>query len=173
MKKIIAIPGSLRKESINLNLLKLISENYTFNNSISIMPQSKLDLPLYNQDSEVTESLKTNLEHIKNYLSDSDGILIACPEYNGSITGALKNFIDWVSVSNNPFVGKKVGMISTSPSPFGGIRGIMHLRDIMFNMGVILFPNHLSIPKNFNNGYSEENKKLIEKFTQSFFNFVL
>ncbi len=99
--KIVAIVGSLRKNSYNkllLNAVKKYKTDYLDIEEISIG-----NLPLYNQDFEKNPSEKVLnfVEAIRN----SDGVLIITPEYNYSIPGVLKNAIDWASRSFN---GKKM-----------------------------------------------------------------
>jgi chromate reductase len=87
------------------------------------------DLPLYNQDVEdagVPEAVK----RLKEQVRAADAILFASPEYNYSMSGVLKNAIDWVSrpPSDNPFNGKPCGIISASQGMSGGMRVQYHLR---------------------------------------------
>ena len=171
MKTIIAIPGSLRRDSINLELLKFINEKSQNLINISITPQTDLDLPIFNQDNVIQSDLNLKLIEYKKLLNNSDGILISSPEYNGSISGALKNFIDWLSRDYNPFFGKKIGLMTVSTSSFGGIRSLMHLRDIMLHMGAFVYPGNICLSKN-NAIYSEQQLNLINDFSRNFFNFI-
>ena len=84
---------------------------------------------------------------------EHDGFLIASPEYNSSITAVLKNAIDWVSrpVPNEPsllaFKGKTAVLMSASPGNLGGLRGLVHLRAILGNIGVMVLPDQTAVPK--------------------------
>ena len=80
--------------------------------------------------------------------------MIASPEYNSSITAVLKNAIDWVSRSASDdepalaaFRGKVAALLSASPGALGGLRGLVHLRAILGNIGVIVLPDQVAIPK--------------------------
>jgi NAD(P)H-dependent FMN reductase len=79
--------------------------------------------------------------------------VIASPEYNGSVTPVLKNALDWVSRSapNEPplaaYRGKVAALVSASPGALGGLRGLGHLRDILGNIGVIVLPDQVAVPK--------------------------
>ncbi len=82
----------------------------------------------------------------------SDGILIASPEYNGSVSAALKNAIDWASrseegtPSNDAFKGKKFALMSASPGKLGGRTGLNHLRTILERLGGKVVEPQVSIP---------------------------
>lgn len=78
---------------------------------------------------------------------------LACPEYNSSITGVLKNTIDWVSRPREgdpplaAFTGKVAALLSASPGALGGLRGLAHVRSILGNIGVIVVANQIAVPK--------------------------
>jgi NAD(P)H-dependent FMN reductase len=84
-------------------------------------------------------------------MSSHQGFLIASPEYNSSISGVLKNMIDWTSRQSEgeePLVcykGKVAGLMSASPGKLGGLRGLVHVRSILENMGVLIIPNQTTI----------------------------
>ena len=79
------------------------------------------------------------------------GFLIASPEYNSSISGTLKNVIDWTSrlEPDEPplvcFRGKTAAIMSASPGALGGLRGLVHLRAILGNIGVLVLPDQKAI----------------------------
>lgn len=120
--RILAIPGSLRRDSYNTMLLEAARQ--------LAQPPIELDvfdgagqIPLFNQDSEGDLTPSPVLE-LRTRIRTSDAILIASPEYNGSITGVLKNLIDWASrpYGQSAFAGKPVSVIGASPSRFGALR---------------------------------------------------
>ena len=84
---------------------------------------------------------------------EHDGFLISSPEYNSSITGVLKNTIDWVSRSEkgagdlSGFKDKVVGLMSASPGGLGGLRSLLQLRAILSNIGCLVLPNQKAIPQ--------------------------
>jgi NAD(P)H-dependent FMN reductase len=103
---------------------------------------------------------------------DSDVILIASPEYNGSIPAVLKNTLDWASRSEkggsakgDAFKGKKFAIMSASPGSRGGKRGLVHLRAIIEDIGGTVIPEELSIAsahEYFSNKEKVENAALKE-----------
>ena len=94
-----------------------------------------------------------NGKKLKQLFIDHDGLLIASPEYNSSITAVLKNAIDWVSrpAQGEPslvaFKGKVATLMSASPGALGGLRGLVHVRSILGNLGVIVLPNQIAVAK--------------------------
>jgi chromate reductase len=87
-------------------------------------------LPLYNADLE--GNLPPEVVEFKEKVRDADALLIATPEYNYSISGVLKNAIDWASrpPTGNPLEGKPVAIMSASGGKFGGARAQYHLRQV-------------------------------------------
>jgi len=151
MKKIkaLAISGSLRKDSYNrkaLQVAKKIAEDFGAN--ISEIDLKKLDLPIYNGDIEAAGMPASVLE-LKNAIESHDVLLIASPEYNHSISGALKNALDWASRGETKsFKGKFVAIFGASPGLFGTVRGQAHVRDILEALGVLRIPSpHVFIKK--------------------------
>lgn len=127
--KILGFGGSFRRGSLNWALLE---------NARNLMPRNAYlelfdisGIPLFNQDHE--QSLPEPVQSFKQAVRNSDGILIATPEYNFSIPGYLKNAIDYASrpAGDNPFAGKPVAIISASGSMLGGSRVQYHLRQVL------------------------------------------
>jgi len=127
--KILAIAGSLRKNSYNHGLLKLAKENAPSNCKIEIFELK--DIPIYCQDNEVPVPEIVN--QFKKKIEEADAILVATPEYNHSISGVLKNAIDWGSRpwGNNSWKDKRVGIMGASTSDRGTSAAQSHLRQIL------------------------------------------
>jgi chromate reductase len=126
---ILAISGSLRKDSFNTAVLRALAPLAPEGMQIEIADIS--GLPLYNQDDEgafpvLAQALKDKVEAV-------DGIIIATPEYNRSIPGVLKNAIDWASrpYGKNSFAGKPVLMMGVSVGKLGTAVAQSHLKQVM------------------------------------------
>jgi NAD(P)H-dependent FMN reductase len=150
--KILAFAGSARANSFNKKLVKIAVEGARATGAdVTYLDFRDLPLPLYDQDLEATEGLPENVMKLKSLMKAHQGFLIACPEYNSSITPLLKNAIDWASrpEPEEPalvcFRDKVAVLMSASPGAFGGLRGLGHVREILSNIGVLVLPNQKAI----------------------------
>lgn len=137
--KIIGISGSLRKKSYNTALLKNIKN--MFNETIDMEIVDISNIPFFSEDIEEQNIESVSILSYK--IKASDGLIIASPEYNYSISGVLKNTIDFLSrVSNKPLNDKKVAILSASIGLFGGSRMQYDLRKVLLclNSDVIRKP---------------------------------
>src|SRR5688572_21878569 len=152
--KIVAFAGSLRAGSLNKKLLAIAVEGAREAGAdVTVVDLRELSLPLYDGDLEDASGLPDGAKRFKALLIAADGLLIASPEYNSSISGALKNAIDWASrteTDDEPslvaFRGKTAALLAASPGGLGGIRGLVTLRSILGDIGMILLPDQLCIP---------------------------
>ncbi len=126
MIKILGIAGSLRKGSYNKAALRAAQEETPDGVKFEIFDLK--DIPLFNQDHE--DPLPDLVKIFKEKIIESDAILFSTPEYNGSVSGVLKNAIDWGSrpMGDNSWDGKPVAIMSVSPGMLGGIKAQYHLR---------------------------------------------
>src|SRR5579862_9258125 len=128
--KIVAFAGSLRAGSFNKKLLAIAVEAARAAGAeVTVADLRELALPIFDQDIEDASGLPAGAKKFKSLLTASDGFLIASPEYNSSITGALKNAIDWASRGESddepPLVayrGKAAALCAASPGALGGLR---------------------------------------------------
>ncbi len=139
--KALAICGSLRKGSCNLRLLELAKKYAVEAGAEVIVADLKaLDMPLYDFDID-SAGKPENVNILAEMVKACDLILIASPEYNYSVSGVLKNAIDWVSrVKPNPFSGKYAALFGASSGPMGTVRGQNHLRQILSCVNIIVTP---------------------------------
>lgn len=123
MIKIIGISGSLRRNSFNTALLR--SAAGMMPEGSELIVASIADIPLYNEDIETSLGIPKPVVELKSMVEESDGIILATPEYNNSMPGVLKNAIDWLSRPPSDvkkvFGGKPVGIMGASPGRFGTI----------------------------------------------------
>ena len=105
MNQFLCLSGSLRAESFNTRLLGVARGllDGTGRETEMVSPDDLRALPLMDQDLEAREGLPDAAIRLKRAFAEADGVLIACPEYNGSITPLLKNIIDWVSRPNEAY----------------------------------------------------------------------
>lgn len=104
------------------------------------------DAPSYDQDAQTHDGLPPGADALCRRVVDSDGIVIAAPEYNASIPGGLKNAIDWASRRRpQPFNEHHALLLSASPSMIGGNRGLWALRVPLEHLGARVFPDMFSL----------------------------
>jgi NAD(P)H-dependent FMN reductase len=151
---IIAFAGSTRTDSYNKKLVKIAMLGaQAAGADVTFLDLRDLPLPLYDGDLEEREGLPANARKLKDLLLAHQGLLIASPEYNSSMSGVLKNAIDWASrpVEGEPplacFKGKVCSLMSASPGALGGLRGLAPVRSMLGNIGVIVLPDQMAISK--------------------------
>ncbi|MDH3361927.1 MAG: NAD(P)H-dependent oxidoreductase [Nitrosopumilus sp.] len=154
LTKILAFAGSTRTDSFNKKLVKIAAAGAKeAGTDVTIIDLRDFQMPLYDEDLERQEGLPSNTRKLKELMASHDGFLIASPEYNSSISGVLKNTIDWTSRHSNGespmscFKDKVAGLMSASPGGLGGLRGLVHVRAILENMGVLVIPEQIAISK--------------------------
>ncbi|MEH1874460.1 MAG: NAD(P)H-dependent oxidoreductase [Nostoc sp.] len=152
--KILAFAGSTRIESYNKKLVKVAATGAKAAGAeVTYIDLRDLPLPLFDEDLEAEQGLPSNARTFKDLLISHQGLLIASPEYNSSLTAVLKNAIDWASrpaPNEAPlaaFAGKVATIMSASPGGFGGLRGLVHLRSILGNIKVLVLPDQIALSK--------------------------
>jgi NAD(P)H-dependent FMN reductase len=152
--KILAFAGSTRKESFNKKLIKIAADAAREAGAqVTYLDLRDIPMPLYDGDLEAEQGIPENGKKFKAMLLAHDGLLISAPEYNSSISGVLKNAIDWASrpVPNEAplecFAGKVVTLMSASPGVLGGLRGLVVVRSLLSNIRVIVLPDQVAVPK--------------------------
>ena len=150
--RILAFAGSLRRESFNKKLIPIaVKGARDAGAEVTPLDLADFPLPLFDQDLEDRQGMPENGKKLKQLFIDHDGLLLASPEYNSSITAVLKNAIDWVSrpapgePSLAAFRGKVATLMSASPGALGGLRGLAHVRSILGNIGVIVLPDQIAV----------------------------
>lgn len=151
--RILAFAGSLRRASCNKKVIMHAAEAARqAGASVTLIDLRDFPLPLYDQEIEDSEGLPANALHLKELMNAHHAFLISSPEYNSSISGVTKNAIDWASRKAAPeepelqcFRGKTAALLSASPSFMGGLRGLVHLRAILGNIGVLVIPEQKCI----------------------------
>lgn len=150
--RILAFAGATREGSHNKQLAKFAATAAEATGAeVTYIDLREYPLPLYDGDLEAAEGLPGNARALKDLFLAHDALIIASPEYNSSLTAVLKNTIDWISrpVEGEPalaaFQGKTAAILAASPGALGGLRGLVHLRSILGNIGVLVLPDQLAI----------------------------
>jgi NAD(P)H-dependent FMN reductase len=154
--KVLALAGSTREGSFNK---KLVSEAAGIARQmgacVTLIDLKDYPIPFYDGDLEASLGMPQKAKELRKLMIQSQVILIASPEYNASVSAVLKNFIDWVSRSeqggsSRDLEGKKFVIMSTSPGRGGGARGLVHLRAILEDIGGTVVPQQVVVPDAYN-----------------------
>jgi chromate reductase, NAD(P)H dehydrogenase (quinone) len=143
--KVLAISGSLRRDSHNTKLLRAAGEIMPPPAQLEIFDGLK-DVPPYNEDDDVGPAPEA-VQKLRDAIAGADAVLIATPEYNASIPGVLKNALDWASrpFPANAFQGKPVAVIGASTSMFGAVWAQGELRKVLGAIGARVIDRDLPI----------------------------
>jgi NAD(P)H-dependent FMN reductase len=151
--KILVFAGSTRTASFNKKLARLAADAArAAGGDVTLVDLRDFAMPLFDGDLEDAEGLPEGAKRFKKLMREHDGFIIASPEYNSSITGVLKNAIDWASREESDdepalvaYRGKVALLLSASPGALGGLRALVHVRAILGNIGVIVLPDQLAV----------------------------
>jgi NAD(P)H-dependent FMN reductase len=152
--KLLAFCGSTRTGSYNQRLLDLaVGAARDEGAEVTAISLRDYVLPLYDADLEARD-FPGVADDLRALFISHDGFLIASPEYNGSLSGTLKNAIDWTSrpragepmTALPAFRGKVAGLMSASIGPFGGLRGILALRQVLGTIQTLVATEQVLAP---------------------------
>ena len=145
--KVLAFSGSTRKESWNRKVLEVaVAGARDAGADVTVVNLDDYPMPIYHADWHAAHGPPTGMLEVRKLMMAANGLLIASPEYNTSITPLLKNTIDWLSQDvngesgNAPFEGKVGGLMGASNGGFGTIRALPHVSYILSNLGVFMLP---------------------------------
>lgn len=138
--KVTLIAGSNRANATSTQLLKYIETLLKAQHiSVAFIDLSELQLPLFSPDNW---DFDQNVQHVLKAIADGDGLILATPEYHGSISGALKNALDYINAKQ--VAGKTVLSVSSAGGPLG-VSSLTHLQSIVRNLHGINCPEWISI----------------------------
>lgn len=151
---IVAFSGSTREASLNKKLVRLASAAARdAGATVTEIDLREFPMPFYDGDLQEREGFPEHARLFKDLIVSHDAMLIASPEYNRSISGVLKNAIDWASRTTpgdpvpNAFAGKTAGLLAASPGLIGGYCGLFQLRAILGCIGVLVLPEQVTVAK--------------------------
>lgn len=152
--KVLVFAGSLRAASYNKKAARLASAAASAAGAdVTLIDLRDYPLPLFDGDLEAAQGLPPNARRLKDLFIASDGLIIACPEYNAGITAVLKNTIDWVSRQSGdeagtlPYDGKVAGLIGATPGQFAALRSMDMTRHVLMNLGCNVIAKRLGIAR--------------------------
>jgi chromate reductase len=169
MPKLLIVPGSARRDSVNRKLAAVAAQLAAEAGAeVELIDPADYELPLFNGDLEDAGGLPAAAKQLKAKFTAANAIVFVSPEYNSSITPLMKNYIDWVSRAESDdepalsaYRGKVAGLLGASPGALGGLRGLVHLRAILGNIGVLVVPKQFALGGAY--GKFDESGKLTDE----------
>jgi NAD(P)H-dependent FMN reductase len=152
--RILVFAGSIRTGSYNARLAALAAKELALTGAeVTRISLEDYPLPIYNGDDEVERGPPANARNLKVMMAEHHGVFIASPEYNASVTPLLKNTIDWVSrvrERGEPplavFKGRVFALGGASESPYGALRSLMALRQVLeLGCGALVLPEQITV----------------------------
>ena len=150
--KVLVFAGSARRDSLNKKLARLAAAAAEKAGAeVTYIDLNDYPMPIYHGDEEAATGIPENGKKLKALFKSHQALIIASPENNSSVSSLLKNTIDWLSRADGtesgmvPFKDKTALLIAASPGPFGGVRGLNHLRDIISRLGVLTWPDMMTV----------------------------
>ena len=158
MPRILVFAGSARRESLNKKLARAGADAVRASGGeATFIDLDDYPIPVYHGDLEAAEGMPANARKLRELFIAHDGFLIASPENNQSISSLLKNVIDWLSRdigdgkgANSglaPYRGKVAGIMNATPGPYGGVRHLFHLRQVLSGLQMIVLPNQVQLAR--------------------------
>jgi chromate reductase, NAD(P)H dehydrogenase (quinone) len=145
--QILGISGSLRRDSHNRRLLLEAAELLPAGVEFELFAGLKA-VPPYDEDDDLEQAPEAVVA-LREAIAGADAVLIATPEYNGSVPGQLKNAIDWASRPRGvaSLLGKPVAVIGASTGGFGGVWAQAELRKVLGTAGARVVQNEHAVPR--------------------------
>jgi len=143
--RILGISGSLRRDSHNTSLLRAAAMSLPSGVELELY-DGLADLPHYDADLDV-DPVPDSVARLREAIADADGVLIATPEFNGSIPGALKNALDWASrpFPDNALRGRPVAVVGASTGMFGAVWAQAEVRKVLKTIGADVLDGELPV----------------------------
>lgn len=152
--KVLVLAGSLRRDSLNKRLARFAAREVAEAGlEATVLDLKDFPLAVYDGDDEAEHGVPEAARRLREAFVAHQGLVLACPEYNGSISGALKNAIDWISRPDGDVPGlvafrdTTALLLSASPGALGGLRGLLHVRAILSGLGVLVLPGQHAVSR--------------------------
>jgi len=142
------ISGALRKDSVNTQLLHMAARHLELPTD-SIADLNEFAIPLYSGDIEAV-GIPEGVKRLGDLVAKAQALIVSSPEYNYSVSGVLKNAIDWLSrIRPMPLTKKPLLLMTASPGQIGGIRGAWQTRIPFEGLGNYVYPEMFSLSNSY------------------------
>jgi NAD(P)H-dependent FMN reductase len=152
--KILVFAGSIRTGSYNARLAALAAKELALAGAdVTRISLEDYPMPIYDGDAEAKNGVPPKARELKQMMAAHQGVFIASPEYNASITPLLKNIIDWISRVRERgeaplavFKDRVFALGGASDSPYGAVRSLMALRQVLeLGCGALVIPEQITV----------------------------
>jgi len=151
--RILVFAGSAREGSFNKKLARVAAAAAKAAGAeVTFIDLRDLPMPIFDEDLETRDGEHPHAKAFKDHMKAHDGFIIVSPENNSTYSALLKNVLDWAS-RRRPgearfecFADKVTLIMSASPGPAGGLRGLLNLRALLANLSMIVLPDQLTLP---------------------------
>lgn len=152
MTKILVVAGSTRTGAFSKQLAKAVTAlAVAAGHPATFADLREFEMPLYDGDLEAAQGLPAGAVRLRALMGQHDALLVVTPEYNASIPAVLKNALDWLSRPHaaepgvSVFAGKVAAVMASSPGALGGLRALVHLRQVLMNLGLLVLTEQFAL----------------------------
>ena len=152
MSSVLVVAGSTRTGSFNKQLARAACKlAETAGHRATFADLREFAMPLYDGDLETASGLPAGAIALRALVQQHDTLLVCTPEYNASLPAVLKNALDWLSrpyaaePNVSPFKNRVAGMLASSPGALGGLRALVHLRQVLMNLGLLVITEQFAL----------------------------
>jgi NAD(P)H-dependent FMN reductase len=152
--KILVFAGSIRTGSFNARLAALAAKELTLADAeVTLISLLDYPMPIYDANAEALSGPPDNAIKLKRMMGAHQGVFIASPEYNASVTPLLKNTIDWISRVREgreaplaAFKNRVFAIGAASNGAYGGMRSLLALRQVLeLGCGALVLPDQIAV----------------------------
>jgi chromate reductase, NAD(P)H dehydrogenase (quinone) len=160
---LLCISGALRRDSTNTKLVREAARHYGGEHGLA-----DLRLPLYDGDTEQAEGIPDAVDRLAEAIAGAEAVAISCPEYNQSMSGVMKNALDWVSrVKGNPWRDKPVAIMAAAAGRAGGARSNYILRLALNPFRPRLLTGPEVLVADARNAFDESGRLISERYAKA------
>jgi NAD(P)H-dependent FMN reductase len=148
--RLLIVPGSARNGSLNKALAQAAADAArAAGAAVTLVDLRDFPLPVYDGDLEIRDGVPAPARELGKIFRAHAGVLFVSPENNASIPALLKNTLDWMSRlrGEDPFAGRVAGLMAASPGALGGLRGLVHLRQTLQALNMLVITEQFALPR--------------------------
>jgi len=152
MSKLLVVAGSTRTGAFSKQLAQAAAAlARSGGHEATFVDLRDFAMPLYDGDLENAQGLPDGAVRLRALAKSHAALLVVTPEYNASLPAVLKNALDWLSrpyaaePGVSPFAGKVAAVMASSPGALGGLRALVHLRQVLMNLGLLVLTEQFAL----------------------------